>query len=348
MSWDTARRILCVRLDSLGDVLMTTPAMQTVRAAAPDRRITLLTSASGAEVAPMIPCIDETIVYDAPWLKATTDRGPGRDLAMIRMLRSQGFDGAIIFTVFSQSALPSALLCFLADIPLRIAHARENPYQLLTDWIPDPEPEHGIRHEVARQLALVDHIGGVADESRLILRVPRAARRAAHSLLADLGFAIDEPWILLHPGATAPSRRYPPSQFAAAARALDVPVVVTGSAAESRLAALVCRGIGSKAHNLAGMVELGTLAALIEAAPVVVTNNTGPAHIAAAVGTPVVDIYALTNPQHTPWGVPHRVLSHDVPCRNCFRSTCPHGHNDCIRRVEPALVAQATRELLEV
>ena len=91
---------------------------------------------------------------------------------------------------------------------------------------------------------------------------------------------------------------------------------------------------------------LGELAALLSLAPVLITNNTGPAHVAAATGTPVVDLYALTNPQHTPWAVPSRVLFHDVPCKYCYKSVCPTGHHDCLRRVPPEAVAQAARELL--
>jgi ADP-heptose:LPS heptosyltransferase len=71
-------------------------------------------------------------------------------------------------------------------------------------------------------------------------------------------------------------------------------------------------------------------------------------HIAAALGTPVVDLYALTNPQHTPWRVPSRVLSHDVPCRNCLKSACPQGHHDCLRGVEPAAVVSAAVALLGI
>jgi ADP-heptose:LPS heptosyltransferase len=78
---------------------------------------------------------------------------------------------------------------------------------------------------------------------------------------------------------------------------------------------------------------------------VFLTNNTGPAHIAAAVGTPVVDLYALTNPQHTPWHVPSRVLFHDVPCRNCFSSVCREEHHRCLRGVAPADVAAAVLDL---
>jgi ADP-heptose:LPS heptosyltransferase len=103
--------------------------------------------------------------------------------------------------------------------------------------------------------------------------------------------------------------------------------------------------MGASSHSLAGQLDLGALCALIALAPVLITNNTGPAHIAAAVGTPVVDLYALTNPQHTPWGVESRVLNRDVPCKYCYKSACPAGHHDCLR-VPPEEVVSATLELL--
>ena len=100
-------------------------------------------------------------------------------------------------------------------------------------------------------------------------------------------------------------------------------------------------------ESLAGRLDLGELVALIAAAPLLIVNNTGPAHIAAAVGTPVVDLYALTNLQHMPWGVASRVLYHDVPCKLCYKSVCPMGHHDCLRLVEPDAIVAAACELLE-
>ncbi|MGH7343102.1 MAG: glycosyltransferase family 9 protein, partial [Candidatus Rokuibacteriota bacterium] len=99
--------------------------------------------------------------------------------------------------------------------------------------------------------------------------------------------------------------------------------------------------------SFAGRLELAELAALLSRVPLLVSNNTAPVHVAAAVGTPVVDLYALTNPQHTPWAVPHRILNHDVPCKYCYKSICPAGHHDCLRRVEPAVVVKAALELLQ-
>ncbi|HWW73137.1 MAG TPA: glycosyltransferase family 9 protein, partial [Duganella sp.] len=103
---------------------------------------------------------------------------------------------------------------------------------------------------------------------------------------------------------------------------------------------------GDVAHSLAGELDLGRLGAAIALTPVLVCNNTGPAHVAAALGTPVVDLYALTNPQHTPWQVESRVLFHDVPCRYCYKSVCPQGHHACLAGVEPGRVVTAVLSLL--
>lgn len=135
--WEHAENILCIRLDAIGDVLMTTPAIRALKANHLNRRITLLTSSSGVAIASLIPEIDQVIVYDAPWMKATAPRSAQArptgqshsqpELAMVEQLRTLNFDAAVIFTVFSQNPLPSAFLCYLGDIPLRLAHCHENP-----------------------------------------------------------------------------------------------------------------------------------------------------------------------------------------------------------------------------
>jgi lipopolysaccharide heptosyltransferase II len=343
--------VLCVRLDTLGDVLMTSPALAALKAGRPDRHLTLLTSGAGAAAAALLPDVDEVLVHDAPWLKATAPRPDSTaEHALAARLRARGHDAAVIFTVYSQSALPAALLCYLADIPRRLAHCRENPYQLLTDWVPDPEPERLHRHEVRRQLDLVSTVGCRVADERLRVRIPDAARARVGAWLDALGLgAAAVPWIVVHPGASAPSRRYPAELFAAAVRRLGsedgLRVVFTGSAEETPLVETIRAAAGVPSVSLAGRLDLAELAALLARAPLLVSNNTGPVHVAAAVGTPVVDLYALTNPQHTPWGVPHRVLFHDVACKYCYRSVCPAGHHDCLRRVPPAAVVDAARAL---
>ncbi|QDV36271.1 glycosyltransferase family 9 protein [Tautonia plasticadhaerens] len=349
--WEQARHVLCVRLDALGDVLMTTPALRALRESAPGRRITLLTSPSGAAPGPMLPEVDEYMIYESPWMKSSPPGADGRaDREMIERLRLRRFDAAVIFTVFSQNPLPAALMCHLADIPLRLAYCRENPYHLLTDRVAEPEPEQFVRHEVRRQLDLVASVGSRPSHERLSLRVPDDARCRVAGLLARLGFGDGGPWIVIHPGATAPSRRYPPEGFAEAARSLardhGLRVVFTGSGPEGELVKSIRSAMGVPSGSLVGELGLAELAALIERAPLLIANNTGPVHVAAAVGTPVVDLYALTNLQHTPWAVPSRVLNRAVPCGPCYKSICPEGHHDCLRLVSPGEVVRAALELL--
>ena len=349
-TWNKAENILCVRLDSIGDVLMTTPAIRAIKESCPGRRITLFTSPAGVEVASLVPEIDDVIVYDAPWMKATAPRTNSQpEFEMVEKLRSLQFDAAVIFTVFSQNPLPSAFFCYLADIPLRLAHCHENPYQLLTNWVLDPEPSCGIRHEVRRQLDLVATVGCRTTKERMSLRVPEDAHHRILQCLAELGIDLKRPLVVIHPGATATSRRYPPEGFAQVARRLildaNFQVIFTGSESERELVEAIQSATDTDSSSLVGYLNLAELAALIEITHLVISNNTGPVHIAAALGTPVVDLYALTNPQHTPWGVPNRVLFHDVPCKFCYKSICPEGHYHCLRLVTPDEVFRAACEL---
>lgn len=357
--WKHARRILCVRLDNMGDVLMTTPAMRALKGDDGRRHLTLLTSSAAAALDGHLPMVDALWRYDAPWVKhpdALADAAP--DFAMIERLAAGRFDAAVIFTVYSQSPLPAAMMCWLAGIPLRLAHCRENPYRLLTDRVAESEPHERIRHEVVRQLDLVHAIGAATSNWRMEFACKQhdryTLRERLQAIMHDCGMQGAPPehgrWLVIHPGASAPSRRWPVERFgevAAQLAPLFDAVAVTGSAAERDLVDAVCARAGKRAVPLAGRLSLGEMGALIGSAALLVTNNSGPAHLAAAVGTPVVDIYALTNPQHTPWRVPHRVLSADAPCRYCYRSLCSEPGHPCLTGVRTGDVVTAACSLLD-
>lgn len=348
--WERAKKILCIRLDNMGDVLMSTPAMMALKTAGIARRLTLLASPSGAVLAPFLPFIEKTLTYDAPWVKNDTN-DPDADKDIINTLREEKFDAAVIFTVYSQSPLPAALMCRMAGIPLTLAHCRENPYLLLSQWVADPEPELLGRHETQRQLDLVEHINAVSPDPRLIFVTRNIDRIRLHEKLDARKIRKNGNWIIAHCGATAPSRRYPVAHYVKALQQLGAQagqVFLTGSDAERALTQQVMKECGTKVpiFDLAGTLSLGEFACLIEDASLLLSNNTGPVHIAAALGTPVVDLYALTNPQHTPWMVPHRVLFHDVPCKYCYRSVCPQRHHNCLRLVPPERVCEAVTDLL--
>jgi lipopolysaccharide heptosyltransferase II len=299
-----------------------------------------------------MPEIDDVIVYEAPWMKATADRQTSRpELEMAEHLRKEAFDAAVIFTVYSQNPLPAAFLCYLADISLRLASCRENPYQLLTDWARETEPDTCLRHEVRRQLDLVATVGARTEDERLSVQIPKPAAAMVDDLLSDLIDRNRKHWIVIHPGATAASRRYPPENFAMVARRLvqdlDCQIIFTGTESEHDLIEQIRGMMAVPSQSLAGTLSLASFAALLARAPLLVSNNTGAVHVAAAVGTPVVDLYALTNPQHTPRQVPHRVLFHDVPCKYCYKSVCPEGHHDCLRLVGVETVVEAAADLLD-
>ena len=210
-------------------------------------------------------------------------------------------------------------------------------------------------------LALVATIGASTTDQRMSLRVLPAARKRVSALLAERGVAPGRPFVSMHPGATAASRRWPAERFgllaAAIRRQTGLPVVVNGTAAERELTARVRASAldglprsdtrDDAIIDLAGLLPLPDAIAVIAQAALVVSNNSGPVHIAAACGTAVLDLYALTNPQHTPWRVRSRVLSKDVPCRNCQRSICPERHHACLEGVTVREAADAAIELLE-
>jgi lipopolysaccharide heptosyltransferase II len=374
--WQKVQRVLVIRLDNLGDVLMTTPALAALRERLPEAHLTLLASPSGAMAAPHLPMVDTVLPFSAPWMKHNLAL-PGAIVTgeiehrVINRLIETAFDAAVIFTVCTQSALPAALLCRLAGIPLRLAHSRENPYDLLTDWLPETDTvvsgaphaqQHQMaRHEVQRQLDLVAAVGFETTDDRLRFHLHAADRQHVARLLHAAGVKAPTPYVVMHPGATAESRRWPAARFGLAARAIadsGCAVVFSGAASELDLVAQALQAaqtpVGTVTKSarpapvisMAGVLSLGDLAALIEGASVVVSNNSAPVHLAAALGTPVVDLYALTNPQHAPWRVEAHLLYADVPCRWCLRSVCPLQHHACLRGVEPHEVVDATLSLI--
>lgn len=352
--WGAARRILAVRLDNLGDVLVTTPAIHAIRVALPAVELTLLASPVGAQVGRLNPDIDSVIVYQAPWMDPwqRLPQDSDREQRMIATLRDHHFDGAIIFTSFRQSPLPAAYLCYLAGIPLRLAASIDGPGSLLTTRHKHPDR---MMHEVERGLDLIGAIGLAPADLDLVLRVPDGDRDRIGELIHARGIDRDRPLVVIHPGCSMPARTYPWERYAEVgdllAERLGATVVLTGTEDEQTLVDHIYTRIQPETHRvthcLAGTLPFATFCALIETADLLITNNTGPMHIAAALKTPVVTLFALTNPpeQWGPWRVPHRQLYHDVPCRLCYSRVCPYEH-ECLSLITPEMVADAAGELL--
>ena len=299
----------------MGDLIMSAPAIRALKQTF-SAKITVLTSSMAAGISAYLPEIDEVIVFDLPWVKAKTAIASDQIFTLTGLLKQRNFDAAVIFTVFSQNAMPAAMVAFMAGIPLRLAYSRENPYTLLTHWVPDKEPYNFIRHQVERDLFLVNSVGAVTVERQLRLTVPANALENAFAKMMVKGINVSKPWLIIHAGVSETKREYPRECWVEAARKLinlnGFQILFTGVSSEKELCDYLAEKTGGQAFSLAGLFQLEEFIALIDAAPLVLSVNTGTVHVAAAVNTPVVVLYAQTNPQHTPWMVANKVLEFEV------------------------------------
>jgi lipopolysaccharide heptosyltransferase II len=315
MSWQGCKNILCIRPDNMGDLIMSAPAFRALKESF-GAKITVLTSSMAQSIVKHIPEIDDSIIFDLPWVK--TESLP--DVAVfneaIAQLKSRNFDAAVIFTVYSQNPLPTAILPYLAGIPCILAYCRENPYHLITDWVPDQEPYERIKHQVERDLDLVASVGAVTKDNSLGLYVNDQLWTEISSSLLKKGFDTSKPWLVLHAGVSEKKRSYPIVLWAETAKMLineGYQVLLTGSASELHLTNELQSLIGNGSFSAGGMFGLDEFICLIKHAPLLLSVNTGTIHIAAAVATKTVVLYARTNPQHTPWKVQCEVLEFEVP-----------------------------------
>lgn len=298
----------------MGDLVMSTPALKALKETFLCH-ITVLTSTMAQHIAGFIPVIDETIVCDLPWVKANAATTSAGLIELADKLRSYDFDAAIIFTVYSQSALPAAMLAMLAGIPKRLAYCRENPYDLLTHWLPDREPYSFVQHQVQRDLNLVAVTGASTEDDRLLVTVNENDRYNTHHKLRQSGIEPTRDYILFHPGVSEEKRKYPVERWIELGKLVanrGLPILLTGIAKEGEFTGAIATGIGDNAVDMAGRLTTGEFIALTDGAAGIVSVNTATIHIAAARQTPVIVLYALTNPQHTPWKVNGKIFPYNV------------------------------------
>jgi ADP-heptose:LPS heptosyltransferase len=330
--------VLAVRLDNDGDVLLAGPAIRALAHGAD--RVTLLCGPRGRTAAQLLPGVDAIVCWRAPWIDPEPDPVDRADIdALVDELAALRIDRAVIFGSFHQSPLPTALLLRLAGVPCIAATSVDYPGALL-------DVRHGIEddvHEVERSLDLARAAGFTlpdGDDGRL--RIRRDPAPAARPFPA--------PYIVVHPGASVPARAWAPERCAELVQALadrGRNVAVTGAPSERALCAAVAGPPRPEVRDLAGTTSLAGLADVIDRAACIVVGNTGPAHLAAAVGTPVVSLYALTVPavRWRPWAVPQSLLSVDVPCAGCRARVCPVEGHPCVGGLATAQVLDAVDAL---
>jgi len=331
--------VLVTRLDSEGDVLLAGPAIRAI--ARTSSRVSLLCGPRGEQAARLLPGVDDVLVWRAPWIDPEPSPVDRADVgALVERLAALRADRAAILGSFHQSPLPTALLLRLAGVPHVAATSVDYPGALL-------DVRHLVDddiHEVERSLDLVQTLGYELDrgddDSLRVLR-PEAG-------WFERPFA--EPYVVVHPGASVPARAWAPERCAALVDALAASgrrVAVTGGPGERALTAAVAGPAHDSVRDLGGATTLAGLAEVLAAADAVVVGNTGPAHLAAAVGTPVASLFALTVPavRWRPWRVPHELLYLDVPCAGCRARECPVAGHPCVDSVTPAGVLAAVDRL---
>ena len=330
-------RILAVRLDSDGDVLLTGPALRALAFGA--ARLDLLVSPAGEQAARLLPGPHEVIVFDAPWSGYRPPRlDPAAFTDLVARLRRVAYDRAVVFTSFHQSPLPMALIAKLAGIPYVAATSEDYPGSLL-----DLRHRRVARHEVEAALELARATGArlPADDDGRLAVLPSSTDVS--------GVVSSGPLVVVHPGASVPSRALRADHARRIVSALlggGWDVAVTGAPAERDL---VRQAAAPGAVDLTGRTSLAELAAVLRRAACLVAGNTGPAHLAAAVGTPVVSMFSPVVPIELwhPYGVPSVVLGdQDAACRDTRARECPTPGHPCLGEVEPAEVVAAVESLV--
>jgi ADP-heptose:LPS heptosyltransferase len=334
-----SRHVLVARQDSVGDVLLAGPAVRAVAAGA--GRVTLLCGPRGRAGAELLPGVDEVVVAHAGWIDAEPRpvTRAGVDELVDRLVHLE-VDQALVLTSFHQSPLPLALLLRMAGVETIAAISVDYPGSLL-------DVRHRVDedlHEVERGLSLAATLGyrlADGDDGRLRVRRDRVGDAP------DLGAG---PYVVVHPGASVPARAWAPERHAALVEALAAQgrrVVVTGDTDERRLTAAVAGG-RPEVVDLGGRVDLAGLAGVLAGAEVVVVGNTGPAHLAAAVGTPVVSLFSPVVPavRWRPWGVPQVLLGdRAAACAGSRARVCPVPGHPCLDGIPVEEVVAAVDRL---
>lgn len=337
-----ARAILVRAVNWIGDAVMMTPALGAIRQSFPSARITVLANPLVAQLFTSHPWVDEVLIYD----QKGKHRGLLGRLQLAAQLRSRGFDLAILL----QNAFNAALITWLARIPLRIGNRSDGRGVLLSHGFPlDLQPQ-GV-HESAQYLAMLQYFGIDGQGQQQYLETTVAEDLAMTERLAAAGIGPGEFLLGINPGATYGSaKRWYPDRFAAVARSLAAEwgarVVITGGPGETEIAGAIEQGLAGDCVNLAGKTSVRELMALIKRCNFFVTNDSGPMHLAAAFGVPLVAIFGSTDHTTTYPLADHAVVVREmVDCAPCLKRECPTDHR-CMTAVTAEKVIAASNALL--
>ncbi len=339
------KRILIVRTDRIGDVLLSTPVIRALRETYPDAYIAMMVSPYAKDIVEGNPYLDSVIIYD----KDGKHKSWQRTFKFARNLKKKKFDLALILHPTNRVHL----VIFLACIPRRIGYDRKFGF-LLSDRIRHTK-QLGEKHEVEYNLDLVRYLGIEPEDKNLFMPIKAEAERWAEAYLRQEGIREDDKLAAIHPGASCPSKIWPNERFAQVADSLKerygFRVLVLAGSKDIAKAQAVVGNMRHPAVNLAGKTSVAQLASVLKRCQIFISNDSGPVHIASAVGTPVISIFGrnqkgLSPRRWGPLGLKDKVLHQEVGCIECLAHHCQKSFA-CLKAITVADVLKAADSILK-
>jgi len=335
-------KILVRATNWVGDLVMTTPALASIRKSFPDSRISVLVRPPLEGLLAGNPAVDDVILYDKKKYK-----GPVGIARLARELRKKRFDRAILL----QNAFEAALIAFLADIPVRMGYATDGRRLLLTHAV-SVSAETRKKHQVHYYLDMLKSLGmkTAGDTPRLF--PDKAEKAEAARLLKSHGIDRGGLIVGVNPGAQyGVAKKWYPERYGEVADRLieshGASIIIFGGPGDVSVAAAVQASMAGEALNLAGMTTLGGLMALVGMCGLFITNDTGAMHVASALGVPTLAVFGSTDPVATgPSGSRTRVVRNPVYCSPCLKRKCPLKHYKCLESVSVEDVYRAAVGML--
>ena len=289
------KNILIVRTDRIGDVVLTTPVIKALRETYPDSKISILVAPATCDLVDGNICLDDVLVDD----RGGAHKGLSGFIKLIKLLRQRTFDCALVLHTKKRTNLT----CFLSKIPVRIGY-KNNKFGFLLNRPVTDVRRTGEKHEAQYCLDVLKEIGIECHDMDIDLPVKEDALRWVDQFRREHNISEYDRLMAIHPGASDPSKRWPENRFAELIDALvdqyRAKIVMVGAADTDLIAKEIISLSKNEAVNLAGKTTVGQLAGLLMGCDLLVSNDSGPVHVAAGVGTPVVSIFTRNQPGINP------------------------------------------------
>lgn len=339
------KNILIVRTDRIGDVVLTTPSIRALRLAYPQAHLAVMVTPQTRDLVEGNPDLSEVLVYD----RKGQDGGLGGFWRFVFGLRRRKFDLAVIFHTKKRTNL----ICFLAGIPHRLGYKNDKFGFLLTKPVIDKRPE-GKKHEAEYCLDLLKHVGVQSGDLKLSVPLKKESERWAEEFLKTNNIIGACEIIAIHPDASCISKRWPIGKFIELIKSLlkrgNARIILIGGTEAEPITRNIQSALSGPVIDVAGKISLSQLASLLKRCRLLISNDSGPVHVAAAVGTPVVSIFGrnqagLSPARWRPLGPRDVVIHKEVGCEICLAHNC-NIHFECLEAVSPKDVLDAAAPLL--